>query len=87
MASLDHSMWFYQPFQVHEWLLFVVSHLIASFVCFPECLLTSRFNLVSNVACVAYRCKPKPHPMAAVLSSVEFTEKTEPWLLLFLKRA
>lgn len=87
MASLDHSMWFYQPFQVHEWLLFVVSHLIASFVCFPECLLTSRFNLVSNVACVAYRCKRKPHPMAAVLSSVEFTEKTEPWLLLFLKRA
>lgn len=25
MASLDHSMWFYQPFQVHDWLLFVVS--------------------------------------------------------------
>ena len=25
MASLDHSMWFYQDFDVHDWILYVVS--------------------------------------------------------------
>ncbi|PWZ02688.1 putative peroxisomal acyl-coenzyme A thioester hydrolase 1 [Testicularia cyperi] len=30
MASLDHSMWFYQPFDVHEWLLFVMQTQAAS---------------------------------------------------------
>lgn len=30
MASLDHSMWFYQPFEVHEWLLFVMQTQAAS---------------------------------------------------------
>ncbi|SNX81651.1 probable peroxisomal acyl-coenzyme A thioester hydrolase 1 [Melanopsichium pennsylvanicum] len=30
MASLDHSMWFYQPFQVHDWLLFVMQTQAAS---------------------------------------------------------
>ncbi len=30
MASLDHSMWFYQPFEVHEWLLFIMQTQAAS---------------------------------------------------------
>lgn len=30
MASLDHSMWFYQPFEVHEWLLFMMQTQAAS---------------------------------------------------------
>ncbi|SPC65388.1 probable peroxisomal acyl-coenzyme A thioester hydrolase 1 [Ustilago sp. UG-2017b] len=30
MASLDHSMWFYQPFQVHDWLLFLMQTQAAS---------------------------------------------------------
>ncbi|TKY90563.1 hypothetical protein EX895_000561 [Sporisorium graminicola] len=30
MASLDHSMWFYQPFEVHNWLLFVMQTQAAS---------------------------------------------------------
>jgi acyl-CoA thioesterase len=25
MASLDHSMWFYDDFDVHDWILYVVS--------------------------------------------------------------
>lgn len=30
MASLDHSMWFYQPFEVHDWLLFTMQTQAAS---------------------------------------------------------
>lgn len=38
MASLDHSMWFYQDFDVHDWILYVVSAM-------PRSLLGSIANL------------------------------------------
>lgn len=47
MASLDHSMWFYQPFEVHDWLLFVVSFFSLLLLSLPRgFLLTSLRNLL-----------------------------------------
>jgi acyl-CoA thioesterase len=32
MASLDHSMWFHNPFRAHEWMLYEIYIVAVSFI-------------------------------------------------------
>jgi acyl-CoA thioesterase 8 len=67
MASLDHSMWFYQPFEVHEWLLFVVSSQPPSSSISSLVAVTDEDSL-----CLRFgmrRCRRRQLPMVAASSS------------------
>lgn len=82
MASLDHSMWFYQPFEVHDWLLFVVS-CTTKHLSFPLdadlqlTMLASRIPLLAQL-CRPNRCRHKPLPTAEASSLVASTDKMAP---------